>query len=508
MQHKVYAFLISMLFLSVACFAQEQNLAKIGSLELSVNEFIQRFEFTPKEKSDFDSTKVNFLYSLIAEKLWSLEAESLSMDTIPYVYNSVKNIERKLIRDKLYKIEIESKVQITDMEISDNLLKLNEKRVMNFLFSKSENEIELLYNELLSGKSIDSLLIDRVEHKQQIDGVPVVFGQMDEHLENIVYSLQINEFTKPIPVRVGWVIYYLKSIEAVQSETKNRKAVEEMLFARKAKIFYSEFFNKYVKGNRAYSDKRLFDDLVNEISQILIERGEDSYNENLKKYQLDGYQIKLIQNNFSPKMLLSDFIKFENSAISLKKYMLSLELNGYSCDKMSKHEIANVLNSKIKTYIFEEIIIREGYKRGLQNSEDIQNDLTLWKESFLASYYRNSFFDAIKTNETEVREFYDNVAANDSNSVTKTYIEVKDQIETGLYFNKLENLYIDKTVALAIKYGISVDTKVLNSVQVTDIEMIVYRTLGFSGEITAVPYLQSYYKWKSWLPKTLKKSLP
>jgi hypothetical protein len=116
--------------------------------------------------------------------------------------------------------------------------------------------------------------------------------------------------------------------------------------------------------------------------------------------------------------------------------------------------------------------------------------------------------DAIKTNETEVREFYDNVAANDSNSVTKTYIEVKDQIETGLYFNKLENLYIDKTVALAIKYGISVDTKVLNSVQVTDIEMIVYRTLGFGGEITAVPYLQSYYKWKSWLPKTLKKSLP
>ena len=513
MKYKFQRVIVLFIMFSTISFAQEKTIAKIGDISLSAKEFKQRFEFTPKVKSEFDSTKINFLYSLIAEKLWALEAQSLSMDTIPYVHNSVRNIERKLVKDKLYKIEVENKVIITEKEITENFFKLGQKRIMNFVFSKDQKKIEQLHNKLLVGISFDSLLAGRAEQNQQIDGIPVVFGQMDGHLENQIFSLGLNKFTNPIPVKVGWVIYYLKNIEAIQLEDGNniegnRKKIEDVLFARKAKIFYSEFFNKYVMGTTVHTDKLLLNRLVNEIFDFFSDNWKTFYNENSKKYQLDEYQIRIIKSKFFERELSSDFIKFEVSPISFENFILNLELNGFTCKKMSKDAIYKAINNNVKSYIFEEILFREGYSRGLQNSHDVQNDLKTWRESFLASNYRHSFLDSIKTSDSEVKKFYEKVVLETDSTVTETYDEVKEKIKSGLYFQGLENRYIDETVELAEKYGVSVDIKLLNSLQVTDIEMMVYRYLGFGGEITAVPYLQPFYKWKNWLPKSIKKSLP
>ncbi len=203
-----------------------------------------------------------------------------------------------------------------------------------------------------------------------------------------------------------------------------------------------------------------------------------------------------------------DFIKFEISPVSLEKYLLNLELNGFSSDKMSKHAIFTAIAKDVKAYIFEELLFREGYSRGLQNSKEIKNELIIWRESFLASYYRHSFLNSIEADDNEAKDVYDKIISENSDSTSKTFDDVKEKIKTGLYFKELENLYIDKTVALVEKYGVSVDTKLLNRIQVTDIEMMVYRSLGFGGEISAVPYLQSFYRWKNWLPRSLKKSLP
>ena len=192
----------------------------------------------------------------------------------------------------------------------------------------------------------------------------------------------------------------------------------------------------------------------------------------------------------------------------MEKYLINLELNGFSCNDISRDAIYRALNNNIKSYIFEEILFREGYSRGLQNSVEVKNDLKTWRESFLASYFRYSFLDSVKTSDSEAKNFYDKVVSENSDAVTETYDEVKEKIKSGLYFKELENLYIDETVSLAKKYGVTVDVELLNSIQVTEIEMMVYRSLGFGGQITAVPYLQSFYTWKTWLPKSLKKSLP
>lgn len=513
MKNKLYILLLIVLFSNMLLFAKEHYLAKVGNIEISPLEFKERFEFTPKIKEDFDSSKVNFLYSIIAEKLWALEAKSMLMDTIPYIYNSVKNIERKLVRDKLYKIEIESKVHVSEKEIAEDLPKTNEKRIINFIFSKRKNEIDSLYNRLVAGEQIDSVLIGRMEQKEQKEGISVIYGQMAKELEAEIFSLKLNQFSKPVPINVGWVIYSLKNIEfnIPNDESQisaNRKKVEETISARKAKLFYNEFFAKYVKGVVVNTDKKLFSVLVDAIFNSFEDKYETLFNENTKKYQFDEYQIRIAKNSISPRSMEGDFIKFEVSPISLGKYLTNLELNGFVTDKMSKWAISEALSSDVKAYIFEEILFREGYSRGLQNSPEIQNELNTWKDSFLASYYRYSLLDSVETNEIQAKDYYNKILSENPNGVNRTYDEVKEKIKSGLYFKELENLYVDKTVNLAKKYGISVNKELLNSINVSNIEMMVYRTLGFGGQITAVPYSQSFYKWKNWLPKSLKELLP
>ena len=70
--------ILSLLFPAFAISQSESDvLAKIGSDKITVEEFQNRFDFMPHlnySSSNIDSIKKEFLYSLVAEKLWALRS--------------------------------------------------------------------------------------------------------------------------------------------------------------------------------------------------------------------------------------------------------------------------------------------------------------------------------------------------------------------------------------------------------------------------------------------------
>ena len=77
--------LLNILLLIFSCFisynnlsAQSDIIARIGNTELTKDEFRLRYELSPRILSNnldnTDSLKLKFLYSLVAEKLWAIEA--------------------------------------------------------------------------------------------------------------------------------------------------------------------------------------------------------------------------------------------------------------------------------------------------------------------------------------------------------------------------------------------------------------------------------------------------
>jgi len=97
-----------MLFSSFPLLGQKDSktVAEIGKEKISSDEFKIRYELMPHPSllgriEPTDSIKYKFLISLIAEKLWAQESENLRLDTTDLFINSIKPLEKLLVKDAL-----------------------------------------------------------------------------------------------------------------------------------------------------------------------------------------------------------------------------------------------------------------------------------------------------------------------------------------------------------------------------------------------------------------------
>ena len=216
MKINITVLLVSVFLLQTENFSQSFNqpyVARVGSKVITDSEFLERYEFTPgfrrHVKQMDDSNKLEFLFTLIAEKLFALEAKNLKLDTTDVLQFSRKAFERMFVRDKLFQEEIRNKISVTDKELIEATVKNNSKLYVNFLFSQDKDEIDQLYNYLKQGISFDSILIESPEYEEQREPIEVLFGQMEETIEDSLFRMKVGEFTKPILTPDGWYIFKL-----------------------------------------------------------------------------------------------------------------------------------------------------------------------------------------------------------------------------------------------------------------------------------------------------------
>ncbi len=409
--------------------------------------------------------------------------------------------------DKLYKEKIEKNVKISAAELQNEKKKIHKKLILNYIASNSREEINRIYSSLLHGEPFDSVLSKRNEAAKQTEGIPVYYGDMKPYLENAVFALRINEFTKPLKVDSLWVIYKLTETERVKTNPNfpnksDDKIARETLFNRKAKKIFKEYNKKIVLGKRIKSDKILSDKLTTSLLAKL-EDAENPFNEKKNKYELGYYSIIGIKKDFDKEELNAQFIKFKKEPVSLDFFINQLATEGFSTNDISRGSVEESLHAYTKRFIWETILEREALKAGYENSPDLKNDLKLWRESFLASYYRNSLLDSISVNDNEIEAVYNRVKEQIPGELKNKPDEVFDKITSALYNKKIKEFYEQKTIKLARKYGVKIYRDKLNEIKVTDIEMIAYRSLGFGGTITAVPYTIPFFEWKNWLNKKI-----
>ena len=104
-----------------------------------------------------DSVKYDFLYSLIAEKLWALKAKEQGIENtleFDFFFNPIEDL---FVRDALFKQEIESKVSITATDMEKGIYKSQFTQAVRFFSSSDSLSIFNFYNKLSQTKNIDSL---------------------------------------------------------------------------------------------------------------------------------------------------------------------------------------------------------------------------------------------------------------------------------------------------------------------------------------------------------------
>ena len=297
------------------------------------------------------------------------------------------------------------------------------------------------------------------------------------------------------------------------------------------------------------------------------------------------------------------FVKFETEPITVFQFLREFFYEGFYGISANADTIRLQLQKRVKRFIENEMLAREGYKEGLQNLPDVKKDIDMWRENFLAKMVKNNFIEETKLSENELKDYYEknkenissplmvnileiltdnlddiekvmkeldkgadfrdlakkytkraltkenggefgffaanmygeigSIAANMNigeiygplkinegysifklidkkevkNEVIKPFEEIKDSLRGVVRTEKLKNKMVEKTVELAKKYNVKVNENVLFNLKCENLNMLVYRMMGFGGRILAVPVDPIFVDWvETW--KKNEDSLP
>jgi parvulin-like peptidyl-prolyl isomerase len=575
---------------------RNDTLAKVGNKVITARDFIERYELTiwqgKEKRTQVDKNKLEFLYSMIAEKLLALWALEMGLDKDPEVQRALKQTEKLLVLDALYKQEIKNKVEVTDKEIFDALPKFNTEVEIHYIVAETKEKADSIWNLLKGGEDFDTLMA-KLDQKNNIEKLR--WGEIYEPIEKIVYDyLAVGEVYQPVEVDSLWYIIKLagktSKFGLSPDEIESAKSqVKKIIQTRKEKQRFIEFVNQFGKGKMLKVDSRLLKLLYSEINSIVEKKKFVRKEEKVSIYPLallrdDFLDIKIkLANHLNDYFLKGDTfnrtLDYVIDQIAFKGFVLRSEMQS----------VGGTLNSILKTIINEEFLALEGYRRGLDKSPEVLKDMEMWRDAYLAYAVKKSILDSLKFKrsitaeellksysssedvwEIKIQEILvDDIKLADSllnliksgydmgelakrfskrdwareNAGVIGYVLSNQLGEIGQIAKSLEigqvygpfytdegysifklidkrkpkdtlfvvnydtfNVVLNRTIAsLAERYGVSVNPEPLKKIEVTYINTIVVRFLGFNNRILAVPLLDRNVDWLMFLKR---KNLP
>ncbi len=419
--------------------AQDNNddkvLAKIGDKQITVEEFKIRYELTPQINrvgmKDALQKKEFFLHSLIAEKLWSLEAESFNLDTSEVMRYSFPALEKMYLRDALYNKEVKSKANPEKADIEKSIARMQYDVLVRFFYTQTKDSIELIYDDLLAGVQFDSLFASdpsNVENYYRVE-----FGQMEELTEDSIYSLTVGEFTSPIKSPAGWYIFYLDGFQPnsdfatlndVSRNSKLRKVIDQRTLSKSNNEYYNSFFrNLNVK-----TDSALFWSFADKVSTILNSRASEAETDGVK-LMLNQKDLQAMEESFGYDSLNMPFIKFEDRPVILKKFLHDFFFEGFNATFTAPHIISAQLQSRVKYFIERELLSRESVKQGLQNDPEVIQFLNIWRDNYMGTLYKRELLKGIIVSDNEVIEYYN---ANNNSTIVPKMVNIVEILSDSL----------------------------------------------------------------------------
>ena len=507
---KIYLSLI-FLFFSGILFAQDDNsvIAKVGADQITVEEYRDRYEFIPHlnySNDNIDTVKKEFLYSLVAEKLWSLEGSQKRFDTLESVRYSLESLRRLLIRDELYKTKVEPKIKISDEEIDAGLQKVTLELLVKIISTEDSSEIFKISDRLIQGADFDSLLSTRRENRLQETPVRIVFGSFDnEKVEDLLFGMDTGSISLPIKSGNGWFIF--KLISKNQNPGVNlstgqpRNMVMRTLQDRKAGKVGGAYLDSLLGGRRVEADGKIFTEIFQSLYSNLSKKYQANLNDSVFNVTLTEKDIIELLNSLNQTTLNSSFIKFQENPPTAKDFLYYLYYREIKLDNLSPDYVKKILSGTVRQYIEDEMLVREGIKLGLENSRAVVNGVSLWREHYMAQLMMESHYDSAKINDADLKDY---IITKDKDSTTA---EEKSAFKTELELYRLQKILTEKTIKFANKYSISINENILNEIKLSELNTFTYKLIGFGGRIAAFPETIPLYEWY-YIMKNKKTSLP
>ena len=434
--------------------SDEIILAKIGEKEISVKEFLQRSELTIRP-NNFKS-KNTTLNNLISEKILALEAGYDNKILLnPAFQSRLKGIKEQFMRDKLY------------YEVAYNKVKLDSHEVNNaYKLSMREYELEFytIHNKELAQKiavKLDSMpeLADQMfkEVEEILGKKPVQKVKYKDQEDDVIHEAL---FTRPLelgtligPLRLSngdylvmrvlnWVDYPLVSDTEQQVRWQE---VQEKIHQTKAQKLWRSYQTKMMDGKKIEFDEQSFKVLSHWAMEKYLSRDEnDSLNFQITEIPSAKPEIDLNAPFFTIGNKLWTVDDFKNELMSHPLVFRTKYLN--------RDNFAEQLKLAIVDMMRDHYLTQEAYKKSLDESEEINKTVTLWKDAFLADYQKNSIIQSAlkqgivnKNDKSSVLKYWESYVLN----LQKNYSH-----SIKINYNELDKICLTNIDFLAIRPGV------------------------------------------------------
>ena len=438
--------------------------AKVGSISITGREFLDRYEMTPLFRKQIErmtpSLKLEFLYSLIAEKLWADQGEEMGFDTTAVMKFAMDQYENMFVRDALYRKDIKDKVKISDKDLLEGFVRSETTLEVNYIISTDKKEIYDIYKMLKSGIPFDSVLALRPEKKEQQTPIKVFYGQMSEGLEDTLFSLPVGHFTTPQLTPDGYYIFRMtnkiKSSEnAATGQANTAETVKQTVEAIKERKLYQKYFYDFFKDKKVTANAVLLRSLTEKLSDIFKQRKFDYRISDKDPIFMEVGDVQKMEKEFGPDSLKMSIIEFKTNPISLDDYIRRLIFKGFSSYKDDVPTIASLLSTVTRSIIEHELLARQGYKEKLNYLPNVQEDLTMWRQNYLMQMLQEKFIDSANVSDSTVYQYYLKMNKNEfypeevnivevMNNDPKIIEKVISELKKGVDIHKLAMEYTER----------------------------------------------------------------
>lgn len=449
--------LILGLFPVLIIYPQENNiLAGIGDKVITEQEFKVRYELTPQlfreNKKIVKELKFEFLYSLIAEKLFSKYGDEIRLDTSAAVKESLDYFEEMFVRDALYKKVIRGKAKSkADSLLTFYLANANNVQMI-YIYSEDLKEINNIYNLIKLGVSFDSLFAELKTDKN--DTLVVSVGELNKSVEDQLFPLPDGSVSNPIRMQDGWYIFkILRRYNPVLYKSKgwenDYKNSEKIAIERAESELYNIYIKDLLSDKKMYINSKLLRIVASEIYSVLNNRYSEE--KSSPPYSLSIFDIPDIKKKLGSETLNLTIVDLVTKKYSVDNFISFLKFDILSVDKIINSYILNALSNKLRKFAEYKMLADEGFRLGLQNSDDVKKQIQMWKDNYYMQLITSSFIDSADVTDQELQSYLQssskNIKTKKVNIIQifsenlETIEKILTEIESGKDFREIAEYY-------------------------------------------------------------------
>ena len=287
--------------------------------------------------------------------------------------------------------EVYAKITVSDNELRDAFIKVNESLEASHLYAPTLEEAEYLYDLVQMGVDWDNLAAqvfsDSVLRNNGGFLGSFTWGDMDPDFEEAAYNLSVGEISKPIKTKTGY------SIIRLENKVYNPLLTE------------SDFQNNKSKLIRALKLKKKFESERNYIDSIFDESKYSLNNESIDKI-IEYLQLSDIRKNELDIKVNDETVAVKYNDMKFSEKFIVEQLNQIPEYHRSRINSKDILKLAVKGIVMQQLLYAEVIKKGYDKVSVVIETTNKMKKQVFLKYKIQKILSEIQVSKSELELFY------------------------------------------------------------------------------------------------------